>query len=100
MSADTTPPHTHTRTITLTRIKRNARYNQVVILGQDPYHGPGEAHGLCFSVKKGVAVPPSLRNMYKELETDIPGFKAPKHGFLQVRFARAHSCTPLLSSHK
>jgi uracil-DNA glycosylase len=56
---------------------------KVVILGQDPYHGPGEAHGLCFSVKEGVKIPPSLRNMYKELATDIPGFVAPKHGYLQ-----------------
>lgn len=56
---------------------------KVVILGQDPYHGPSEAHGLCFSVKKGVKIPPSLRNMYKELSTDIDGFVAPKHGYLQ-----------------
>eukprot|EP00038_Savillea_parva_P017760 m.229370 g.229370 ORF g.229370 m.229370 type:complete len:317 (+) comp38996_c0_seq1:86-1036(+) len=56
---------------------------KVVILGQDPYHGPGEAHGLCFSVKKGIAIPPSLRNMYKELATDIDGFVPPKHGYLQ-----------------
>ena len=44
---------------------------KVVILGQDPYHGPGQAHGLCFSVQEGVAVPPSLRNIYKELFLDI-----------------------------
>ena len=50
---------------------------KVVILGQDPYHGPGQAHGLCFSVQQGVDVPPSLKNMYKELETDIKGFKNP-----------------------
>ncbi|MDV2857566.1 MULTISPECIES: uracil-DNA glycosylase [Oceanimonas] len=56
---------------------------KVVMLGQDPYHGPGQAHGLCFSVRPGVKVPPSLRNMYKELETDIPGFVAPDHGFLE-----------------
>ena len=55
---------------------------RVVILGQDPYHGPGQAHGLCFSVKRGVPVPPSLRNMYKELETDVPGFSPPTHGDL------------------
>lgn len=55
---------------------------KVVILGQDPYHGAGQAHGLCFSVNKGVTVPPSLKNMYKELATDVPGFKAPKHGYL------------------
>jgi uracil-DNA glycosylase len=55
----------------------------VVMLGQDPYHGPDQAHGLCFSVKPGQKIPPSLRNMYKELGTDIPGFKAPTHGYLQ-----------------
>lgn len=55
----------------------------VVILGQDPYHGPGQAHGLCFSVRPGVPVPPSLQNIYKELEVDIPGFKRPGHGYLQ-----------------
>jgi uracil-DNA glycosylase len=55
---------------------------EVVILGQDPYHGDGQAHGLSFSVKKGVAVPPSLKNIYKELETDIEGFKTPGHGQL------------------
>lgn len=55
---------------------------KVVILGQDPYHGPGQAHGLSFSVQKGVAVPPSLKNIYKELETDIPGFTIPAHGNL------------------
>ena len=54
---------------------------KAVFIGQDPYHGPGQAHGLCFSVKRGVDVPPSLKNMYKELETDI-GFKPPKHGEL------------------
>jgi uracil-DNA glycosylase len=55
---------------------------KVVILGQDPYHGDGQAHGLSFSVKKGVKVPPSLKNMYKELETDIEGFVSPDHGEL------------------
>ncbi len=54
----------------------------VVILGQDPYHGPGQAHGLSFSVQRGVRIPPSLQNIYKELETDIPGFKIPNHGDL------------------
>jgi uracil-DNA glycosylase len=44
---------------------------KVVILGQDPYHGPGQAHGLCFSVPDGVAIPPSLVNIYKELESDL-----------------------------
>ena len=54
---------------------------KVVILGQDPYHGPGQAHGLCFSVKKGVEAPPSLKNIFKEIqnELDIP---APPHGEL------------------
>ncbi|KNC07293.1 uracil-DNA glycosylase [Pantoea sp. RIT-PI-b] len=56
---------------------------KVVILGQDPYHGPNQAHGLAFSVLPGVAIPPSLLNMYKELELDIPGFVRPKHGFLE-----------------
>jgi uracil-DNA glycosylase len=55
---------------------------EVVILGQDPYHGENQAHGLSFSVQKGIAIPPSLRNIYKELETDIPGFKIPTHGDL------------------
>lgn len=45
---------------------------KVVILGQDPYHGPGQAHGLAFSVRPGIAIPPSLLNMYKELENTIP----------------------------
>ena len=54
---------------------------KVVIFGQDPYHGQGQAHGLAFSVKPGVKIPPSLRNMYKELETDI-GFETPDHGHL------------------
>lgn len=56
---------------------------KVVILGQDPYHGAHQAHGLAFSVLPGVAVPPSLVNMYKELVTDIPGFVRPNHGFLE-----------------
>ena len=54
---------------------------RVVIIGQDPYHGYGQAHGLCFSVKKGVAPPPSLKNIYKELNSDI-GMKIPNHGEL------------------
>ncbi len=54
---------------------------EVVILGQDPYHGPGQAHGLCFSVLPGVAVPPSLLNIYAELERDL-GVVAPDHGCL------------------
>jgi uracil-DNA glycosylase len=56
---------------------------KVVILGQDPYHGPNQAHGLCFSVLPGVKTPPSLVNIYKELATDISGFTIPQHGFLQ-----------------
>ncbi|EMM5119925.1 uracil-DNA glycosylase [Providencia stuartii] len=55
---------------------------KVVILGQDPYHGPGQAHGLSFSVLPGIKPPPSLVNMYKELENDIPEFKRPNHGYL------------------
>jgi uracil-DNA glycosylase len=55
---------------------------KVVILGQDPYHGANQAHGLSFSVQKGVAIPPSLKNIYKELQADIPGFKIPAHGDL------------------
>lgn len=54
---------------------------KVVILGQDPYHGPGQAHGLCFSVLPGVPVPPSLLNIYKELEAST-GFQRPDHGCL------------------
>jgi len=56
---------------------------RVVIIGQDPYFNPGQAHGICFSVKKGVKVPPSLNRMYKALEKTVPGFKNPKHGFLE-----------------
>jgi uracil-DNA glycosylase len=55
---------------------------KVVILGQDPYHGQGQAHGLSFSVQKGVAIPPSLKNIYKELEVDFPGYVVPNHGEL------------------
>ncbi|MDB5087941.1 MAG: uracil-DNA glycosylase [Mucilaginibacter sp.] len=55
---------------------------EVVILGQDPYHGESQAHGLSFSVQKGITIPPSLRNIYKELSTDIPGFTIPNHGDL------------------
>ncbi len=54
---------------------------KVVILGQDPYHGEGQAHGLCFSVKAGVAVPPSLQNIYKEMNAEL-GFPIPAHGYL------------------
>ena len=56
---------------------------KVVILGQDPYHGAGQAHGLAFSVQPEIAVPPSLVNIYKELATDIEGFQIPQHGYLQ-----------------
>jgi uracil-DNA glycosylase len=55
---------------------------RVVILGQDPYHGPGQAHGLCFSVPEGVRPPPSLVNIYKELESDL-GVRPARHGFLE-----------------
>lgn len=55
---------------------------KVVILGQDPYHNVGQAHGLSFSVQHGIAIPPSLLNIYKELETDIAGFQMPTHGCL------------------
>ncbi len=54
---------------------------KIVIIGQDPYHGPGQAHGLCFSVPEGVAIPPSLQNIYKEMESDL-GIAAPRHGCL------------------
>jgi uracil-DNA glycosylase len=55
---------------------------RVVILGQDPYHGPGQAHGLCFSVPSEVPPPPSLMNIYKELESDL-GIRPARHGFLE-----------------
>lgn len=55
---------------------------RVVILGQDPYHGPGQAHGLCFSVQPGVAPPPSLQNIFKELKRDL-NLEMPRHGYLQ-----------------
>lgn len=55
---------------------------RVVILGQDPYHGEGQAHGLCFSVRPGVRTPPSLVNIYKELEADL-GIRPVRHGFLE-----------------
>lgn len=55
---------------------------KVVILGQDPYHGPGQAHGLSFSVHPDIAIPPSLVNMYKELESDL-GIAPARHGFLE-----------------
>lgn len=55
---------------------------KVVILGQDPYHGEGEAHGLAFSVKKGIKIPPSLRNIFKELKREYPHFEMPESGEL------------------
>ena len=55
---------------------------KVVLMGQDPYHGKGQAHGLCFSVKKGVPLPPSLKNIYKELEQDL-GIPKATHGCLE-----------------
>lgn len=56
---------------------------KVVILGQDPYHGPGQAHGLCFSVRRGVSIPPSLVNIFKELREDV-GLEPPGHGDLSA----------------
>jgi uracil-DNA glycosylase len=56
---------------------------KVVIIGQDPYHGPNQAHGLCFSVKRGVDIPPSLQNIFKELKSDL-GLTAPGHGDLRA----------------
>jgi uracil-DNA glycosylase len=56
---------------------------RVLILGQDPYHGPGQAHGLCFSVRRGVRVPPSLVNIHKELHADL-GLPIPDHGNLEA----------------
>ncbi len=55
---------------------------KVVILGQDPYHGPNQAHGLCFSVRPGIRVPPSLQNIYKELHSDL-GITPVNHGYLE-----------------
>ncbi|MCB0385262.1 MAG: uracil-DNA glycosylase [Bdellovibrionales bacterium] len=55
---------------------------KVVILGQDPYHGPRQAHGLCFSVRPEVDIPPSLKNIYRELKSDL-GIEPPNHGYLQ-----------------
>jgi len=55
---------------------------KVVILGQDPYHGPGQAHGLCFSVPEGIPQPPSLINIFKEIETDVGG-EVPENGNLE-----------------
>ena len=62
----------------------HAPYERVklVLIGQDPYHDDGQAHGLCFSVREGVPPPPSLKNMFKELASDV-GVAAPKHGCLE-----------------
>lgn len=70
-------PHvyTWTRHCAITDVK-------VVILGQDPYHGPNQAHGLSFSVCRGVDQPPSLKNIFKELQSDVKGFSPPRHGDL------------------
>ncbi|MDO4997207.1 MAG: uracil-DNA glycosylase [Neisseria sp.] len=57
---------------------------KVVILGQDPYHSAGQAHGLAFSVPYGIAIPPSLKNIYKELASDLPDFNPPQHGNLEA----------------
>ncbi|XP_035021637.1 uracil DNA glycosylase a [Hippoglossus stenolepis] len=73
------PPAEHVFTWTQTCDIRDVK---VVILGQDPYHGANQAHGLCFSVKKPVSPPPSLENIYKELISDIDGFQHPGHGDL------------------
>ncbi len=72
------PRGTRLRALELTPLDRV----KVVILGQDPYHGPGQAHGLAFSVPQGVRVPPSLVNIYKELESDL-GLPVPRHGNLE-----------------
>jgi uracil-DNA glycosylase len=56
---------------------------RVLLLGQDPYHGPKQAHGLSFSVRPGVKVPPSLVNVFKELKSDVPPFRIPNNGFLK-----------------
>lgn len=61
-------------------------YVKVVIIGQDPYHGEGEAHGMCFSVNPGIKIPPSLQNIYKEIRRDL-GYKIPNNGYL-LKWAR------------
>ena len=65
-------------TLTLTPFEKT----EVVIMGQDPYHGPNQAHGLCFSVPQGVQIPPSLQNIFKEQATDL-GIQPPNHGCLE-----------------
>ena len=69
---------------------------KVVIIGQDPYHGPGQAHGLCFSVNDGVPFPPSLVNIFKEIKADI-GTDAPPTGNLTVGRNKAYYCSMPLS---
>ncbi|KAJ1588501.1 hypothetical protein NDA11_000365 [Ustilago hordei] len=64
------------------RLVPSPSHVRVVVVGQDPYHGPNQACGLSFSVAKGVPTPPSLKNIYKELAAEYPGFKAPNHGCL------------------
>jgi len=65
---------------------------KVVILGQDPYHNPGEAMGLCFSVPRGVRVPPSLKNIFKELQDDL-SIPEPQHGDLPPGPGKGFSCS-------
>jgi uracil-DNA glycosylase len=84
------PAHQIFRALELTPFKRTA----VVILGQDPYHGAGQAHGLAFSVQPGVKPPPSLMNMFKELEADL-GLPRPTTGFLEPW---AQQCVLLLNT--
>lgn len=67
---------------------------KAVILGQDPYQGYGQAHGLCFSVKRGVEPPPSLKNIYKEIEDDL-GIRPPAHGELTAWRRMACCCSTL-----
>ncbi|KAF8529822.1 uracil-DNA glycosylase-like protein [Gautieria morchelliformis] len=68
---------------------------RVVIIGQDPYHAPGQAHGLCFSVPKGVQPPPSLKNIYAEIKSEYPEFEPPKHGCGLFAYVRALLFTSL-----
>ena len=61
---------------------------KVVIIGQDPYHEPNQAHGLCFSVQDGVRFPPSLENIFKELCAEYPGYRVPSSGYRMAAFHR------------
>ena len=74
---------------------RYTEFNQVkvVIIGQDPYHNVGQAHGLAFSVQQGVEIPPSLKNIYKELASDIDGFQIPHHGCLKNGQMKVFCCS-------